>query len=198
MDELDRRAFRFVGRCIRMCAYAALWLCFWPILAPYYVVPRIWKARRMRRIQQESAERAEHEQRVRRHEQQKAAADARRRVNARARCELLYNTHAPEIGARFPRESFDRFLDEYMGDGASPAEVEHRGKELAKIIEQHRQTVKPDKQPRTIQHLAEWYLQERQRIDSLPLEDELKQEHHAALDMRYAELTQELLQRIAP
>jgi len=46
--------------------------------------------------------------------------------------------------------------------------------------------------------LAEWCLSEKSRIDALPLDGESKQEHAAGLDMRYAERTHELLQRIEP
>ncbi len=93
---------------------------------------------------------------------------------------------------------FDAFLQTYMSDTDEPEDVERRGRELEKMIDEHRKSVKPEKRPRTIQDLAEWYLREKQRIDALPLDEELKQEHMAALDMRYAELTQEMLQSLEP
>lgn len=198
MDELDRNVLRFFRRATRFCAIALLWLCFWPVLLPYVLIRWGIKDYRRRQTQREWQQRSAKEGEARLREQQKAAEHGRRRVEARARCELLYNRHAPEIARRFPRKSMERFIQTYMSD-ADPAEhVEQRGRELENIIEQHRNCVKPDKQPRTIQDLAEWYVRERNLIDTLPLDDALKQEHAAALDMRYAELTQELLQRIEP
>jgi len=198
MDELDRRVLRFLARVIRFFAIALLWLCFWPVLLPFVLLRWGIKKYRRRQAQREWEQRSAKEGEARLREQRRAAEDARRRGDARARCELLYNRHAPDIVRRFPRKSMERFMQTYMRD-ADPAEsVEQRGRELETIIEQHRNCVKPDKPPRTIQDLAEWYLREKNRIDALPLDEELKQEHAAALDMRYAELTQELLQRIEP
>jgi hypothetical protein len=198
MDELDRRVLRFLGRVIRFFVIALLWLCFWPVLLPFVLIRWGIKEYRRRQSQREWQQRSAREGEARHLQQQKAAEHGRRRVEARARCELLYNRHAPEIARRFPRKSMERFIQTYMSD-ADPAEhVEQRGRELENIIEQHRNCVKPEKRPRTIQDLAEWYLGEKNRIDALPLDEELKQEHAAALDMRYAELTQELLQRIEP
>jgi hypothetical protein len=198
MDELDRRVLRFFGRVLRFFAIALLWLCFWPVLLPYVLIRWRLKDYRRRQAQREWDQRSAKEDEARLRQQRRAAEDGRRRVEARARSELLYNRHAPEIARRFPRKNMERFMQTYMSD-ADPAEsVEQRGKELQNIIEQHRNCVKPDKPPQTIQDLAEWYLREKSQIDALPLDEELKQEHAAALDMRYAELTQELLQRIEP
>jgi hypothetical protein len=191
MDELDRRVLRFFG-------LALLWLCFWPVLLPYVLIRWGLKQYRRRQAQREWEQRSARDNEARLRQQRQAAEDGRRRADARVRSELLYNRYAPEIARRFPRKNMERFMQTYMSDADPPESVEQRGRELENIIEQHRNCVKPDKPPKTIQDLAEWYLREKGRIDALPLDDELKQEHAAALDMRYAELTQELLQRIEP
>jgi len=135
---------------------------------------------------------------------ERAAADKRlsqsdqaRRENARAACELLYAQFAPEIGGRFPQTEVDRFLRTYMSDAQSVDEVERRGQELQRLIHEHRQHIQRDP-PETIQALAEWYLGEKERIEALPLDDDLKQTHLMQLDYRYAELSEQLLQRARP
>jgi hypothetical protein len=186
--------------------FAAVGLPLWFALLQLLRLPLAffrWRARKREALRSARLnEEAAHRDGQRREEQRRAAAaqaaDQRRRIEARASCELAYSLHASEIGKRFPKSMFDSFIQTYMSDADHPDDVERRGKELQRIIDQHRQRVKPEKQPRTIQELAEWYLREKGRIDALPLDRELKQEHAAALDMRYAELTQELLQRIEP
>jgi len=130
--------------------------------------------------------------------QQREAAEHIRRENARAECELLFSLHAPEMHTRFGRPDLEHFMQTYMGNGMSVDEVERRGKELQRIIDQHRQHTKPDRKPRTIQDLAEWFVQEKQRIEGLPLEPDIKDEHLVQLNIRYAELTQDLLQKMEP
>ncbi len=129
-------------------------------------------------------------------EREKAQAQ-RRREHARAACELLYALHAPEISQRFPRSELDRFLRTYMSDAQPPDEVERRSLDFQLLIDRHRQLVKPDA-PKTIQALAQWYLHEKQRIVTLPLDEDLKQLHLMQLDYRYAELSEELLKRAQP
>jgi hypothetical protein len=178
---------------------------------------RSWKAaqrqaaddRRRKREQEEYQRRSreeyeraapERERQRQEEERRKAAAaqDARRRRDARAACELAYSRCAVEIGDRFSRQELERFMGTYMGDDHAAEDVERRGEELCKVMADYRQPDKPEKKKRTMQDLAEWYLREKQAIESLPLEEFVRLEHVAALDMRYAELTQELLQRIEP
>jgi hypothetical protein len=176
-----------------------------------------WRARqraaadeqRRRREQEEYQRRAREEyeraaperERLRQEEERRKAAaalDARRRRDARAACELAYSRCAVEIGQRFSRQELQRFMETYMGDEHAADDVERRGEELRQVMADYRQPPKPENKKRTIQELAEWYLREKNRIDALPLDEELKLEHAAALDMRYAELTQELLQGLEP
>jgi hypothetical protein len=198
MDELDRKVLRFIGRCIRGIAVAAFVLLFSPVIVPFVVGRWAWTRYCRHRDERRAHERRERDRENREQAERARAGGTRRRSDARARCELAYSLHAKDIADRFPRSMFDAFLQTYMSDTDEPEDVERRGRELEKMIDEHRKSVKPEKRPRTIQDLAEWYLREKQRIDALPLDEELKQEHMAALDMRYAELTQEMLQSLEP
>lgn len=155
------------------------------------------KRESQRRSEQHAREHAER-QRQQQEATRRQQTDQTRRTEARAQCELLYTLHAPEIADRFPKSMLDAFMHAYMSDAHAPEDVERRGKELQRIIEQHRQTSKPEKKPRTIQELAEWYLAEKARIEALPLDEEIKEDHRVQLDIRYSELTQSLLQKIEP
>lgn len=154
------------------------------------------------RLAREEYERAapDREQQRQAEERRKAleAQDAKRRQDARAACELAYSRCAVEIGNRFSRQDLDRFMATYMGDDHAAEDVERRGAQLHQMMEDYRQPVKPQKKERTMQELAEWYLREKGVIEALPLEEDVRKEHVAELNVRYAELTQELLQRIEP
>jgi hypothetical protein len=193
-------------RCVYFLFLTAVAIPVWFALLQLLRLPLAfirWRRRsqeqvRCARLSEEGSRRDEGRREEERQAARVRAADQRRRVEARASCELAYSLHASDIKKHFSRSMFDAFLQTYMNDADHPDDVERRGRELQQIIDQHRQKVKPEKHTRTIQDLAEWYLREKARIDALPLDEELKQEHAAALDMRYAELTQELLQRIEP
>lgn len=151
---------------------------------------RPWRERQAREAAQRSEIAAQERQ-----------ADESRRIDARAACEFLYARHAPEIGLRFPRSLYDAFVQTYMNDSFGPAEVERRGGELQTLIEQHLDEVKPRPkrpEPQSIPELAEWFLAEKSRIDALPLDEELKQTHLMQLQYRYAELSDQLLQKALP
>ena len=126
------------------------------------------------------------------------AESKRRREDARAACELFYSQHAPEIAHRFPRTMLVEFMRTYMTDAHVAADVERRGRELQQIIESHLRMIVPEEKPRTISELSIWYLDQKRHIEVLPLEEELKHEHLIALDIRYSELTQDLLQKMEP
>lgn len=63
--------------------------------------------------------------------------EARRREDARARCEIQFNLHAPELGERFTRQMFDDFVARHMGDNCPPEDVESRADQLLQVIRQH-------------------------------------------------------------
>src|SRR5207302_387592 len=104
------------------------------------------------------------------------ATEQQRRIEARAQCELLYSLHAGDIADRYPKPRLNSFMQTYMNDSQPADVVERRGKELRGIIEQHLIAARPPTKCHTIQELADWFLAEKQRIASLPLEDELKDE----------------------
>ena len=165
---------------------------------------RRWKKEWERRqLESEEAYRREAPERERRAraEAERAALlleHKKRREDARAACELLYNLHAAEIAERYPRNELDAFMAKYMRDDHPVEIVEERGRELRCLIERHQQKIEPTKKPRTLQDIAEWYLAEKARLESLPLDEEIRQMHLIALDERYADLSQELLQSMEP
>lgn len=122
----------------------------------------------------------------------------KRREDARIQCESFYSLHAPLIRRRFTKDMFDSFISRYMGDNRPPAEVEERAAQLQALIEQHVQAVAPMKKEPTIDALATWFLAEKRRIDTLSIDDELRDEHLAHLNMRYSELSQEILEKMRP
>lgn len=144
-------------------------------------------------------ERSEREAAARKQAEDTIKADAqKRREDARASCELLFGLHAAEIGNRFPREQFDAFVAKYMTDKHAPEDVERRAEQLRALIEQHREQVKPTPKFATIEDLARWFQEQKQRIESLPIEEKSKRMHLVELNQRYAELTSELLQKMKP
>ena len=129
---------------------------------------------------------------------ERQAVDQQRRVEARAQCELLFGRHVHEIESRFPKEMLDSFMLTYMNDNQPVEAVERRGKELQRSILLHLEEERPVRKYLTIDELADWFVKEKQRIESLPIEEELREEHLVQLNMRYAELTQDMLQRMTP
>ena len=59
---------------------------------------------------------------------------SRRREEARLRSELLYERHARQLTAAFPRERFEQFIERYMGEATSPDLVEQRELLLLHIL----------------------------------------------------------------
>jgi hypothetical protein len=124
--------------------------------------------------------------------------DQRRREAARASCELLYKLHAPEIQGRFPRAAFDEFVRTYMTDQHDPGLVEDRAEQLKGIIEQHRQRIEPPRKKLTLGQLAEWFVREKQQIESLPLDDEDKASLLAQLEAKFAKLQEKHIRSMEP
>ncbi|MDB5392212.1 MAG: hypothetical protein JWM11_7858, partial [Planctomycetaceae bacterium] len=121
-----------------------------------------------------------------------------RRMDARSKCELLYNMHEADIHERFNRQAFDRYLQKYMSDAEPPEVVESRGVELQAVIEKHCEVKGIADKPQSIDQLAQWFIDEKARIESLPLDERMRATHMAHLNMRYAELSQEILEKIRP
>lgn len=137
-------------------------------------------------------------QRVREEKLQSERDNQQRRTDARSQCELFYNMHAADIHDRFPRESFDRYMQKYMSDAESPDVIERRAIELQGVIEKHCEVKGLSEKPQSIDQLAQWFIDEKGRIESLPLDERMRATHMAHLNMRYAELSQEILEKIRP
>lgn len=148
------------------------------------------------RPQREEAERRKQEEDLRRQRQQKSASE--RRQEARSQCELVFNLHKIDIKSRFSRAMFDDYIKKFMSDVEEPETVERRGRELRDLLQKHYEQVGGRTQPTTVEQLANWFLNEKSRIASLPLEDELREEHLIQLQMRYSELSQSILENIHP
>lgn len=131
-------------------------------------------------------------------ERQLKSADQKRREDARLRCETLFSLQAPIIKKRFDKAKFDAFVTTYMGDARPAMEVEERAEQLTALITQHVQAVAPQGKQVDLSELATWYVAEKEKLESLPIDDEVKDDHRIRLETRYAELIEELLEKIRP
>jgi len=138
---------------------------------------------------------AEHERQLREAAAMKVS-DQQRRIDARADCELFYNLHLKHVGHRFPRESFEKFMSTYMTDDQPVAAVERRAAELRRVIQYHQESAKPPAKFKSIREVTEWYLKEKECLESLPINEEIRAEQLVTLEERYAELTQTMLEKI--
>jgi hypothetical protein len=114
-------------------------------------------------------------------------ADQRRREAARLDCELYYAFHAADIQRRFSPSEFRRFVDRYLADSLSPAEVEGRARQLREIIKGHADRVSPPPTFRTLADIASWHDAQRTQAESVA-DDRLRRVLIAQLNERYAEL----------
>ena len=96
-----------------------------------------------------------------------------RRKEARSQCELHFNLYEADIKDRFNRKMLHDYMDKYMGDSETAETVERRGIELRAQMERHREAVGLGDRPKSIDQLARWYLEERGRIEALPLDEGL-------------------------
>lgn len=131
-------------------------------------------------------------------ERQRKQQSQKRREDVRSQLELLYSLYAPKIQGSFTKAMLDDFEKTYMGDERLPEEVEERGKQLLAILEEHHRKVDPPKKYASMDDLAAWFMTEQKRLESLPLDEMLKDEFKAILHERYAELTQRFLQKLEP
>jgi hypothetical protein len=129
---------------------------------------------------------------------QKVAQANKRRSDARIACELLYNLYAPEIGARFPRDQFDDLVKRYLADEQSPDILEERAAQLQATIQQHYEQVNPPEQFTDLNQLAHWYAEQKERIESLPVDQSYRENYLIQLNVRYDELTTRILEILGP
>lgn len=146
--------------------------------------------------EREQAERvAAARQEVERKQRQSAQ---KRREDVRSQLELVYTLYAPKIRKRFSQEMFDNFEAKYMGDDRAPEEVEERGRQLLGILEQHHNAVVQPQKYSSLEELANWFVAEQRRLDSVELDEFLKDEFRTLLHDRYSELSQKFLQTMQP
>jgi len=129
---------------------------------------------------------------------QREASAERRRNDARAAAALTYSLYAPKVTERFSRQNFDEFVEMYMGDDHSADDVEKRGQELVRTLQQHLEQVEPPNEKRTLEDLARWFVEQKELIESLTLDDKLKRLHLAELNARYSDLSSNLMTELKP
>lgn len=106
-------------------------------------------------------------------EKERIESERRRREEAQLRSDLLYERHARQLAASFPRDRFDQFIDRYMGGATDPQLVEQREQLLKEMIVDSLGTTLP---PRFISmnELAAFFAARREEINGLPHSDEVK------------------------
>ncbi len=141
----------------------------------------------------------EAERRAQQHQQSIAQGEAkRRRTNARACAALTYSLHASKLQHRFSQQMFDDFVARYMGDDQLPEDVERRGEELSQTLQKHLAEAEPPEDNRTLADLAQWFIEQKTHVESLPVDEKVKRLHLAELTARYAELSSRLMEKLRP
>lgn len=133
---------------------------------------------------------------LRQQESERATEEAKRREEAIAACELLYHLRAPDLGERFTREQLGEFVKKFMGADKSIDVIERRAGELQRLIQQHYEAVSPPSRFTDLAELTAWHERQRQQIGSLSVADMYKQDFLVQLNERYAELTQQTLEKL--
>ena len=151
-----------------------------------------------RRAEEGCSTQKAHSEQQRREAAWSAAGALRRRKDARAAALRVFSLYTPKIGDRFSLAMFDEYAREFMSDDSPPEDVERRGEELLDVFEQHAQQLVSRNSERTLDDLAHWFLDQKDRIEGLPVDDKVKRRHRAQLNARYAELTSELLEELKP
>jgi hypothetical protein len=85
-----------------------------------------------------------------------------------------------------------------MGDNHPPEYVEERARQLQTILQQHYERATGSVAFASIEELASWYMEQKRKIEALPLDNSFKQTHLTNLNERYAELTERLLGKMQP
>jgi hypothetical protein len=122
------------------------------------------------------------------------AAARKRREDARAKCEIFFGLHAPEIGARFSKAMYDDFVRRHLGDDHTPEHVEERARQLVELLERHLDKIEPaDEAPQTIGDLTTWYEQATAEIEARVTNARIRNTSLAQLKEQYAERLQQIL-----
>jgi hypothetical protein len=123
---------------------------------------------------------------------------ALRRKEALSRCELHFHLYQADIATRFTRAMFDDYMRKFMTDSDDIDTVERRGRELQAIIEKHYEQAGGTVKPRTFEELSVWFSDQKRRIENAPMAEEQQQMLIAMLEIRYADLSQQILEHMQP
>jgi hypothetical protein len=130
--------------------------------------------------------------------EQKRASAQKRRADARTRCELYYNLHAPELSKRFTHGQFTDYWNRHFGDEHPPEYVEERSRQLLDIMQKHLEKAGHTEQKKSLADIAQWFLEEKTKIDALPLNPEDKEQMIADLEARFTQLQQKYIRSMNP
>ena len=119
------------------------------------------------------------------------------REDIRSRTELHFTLVAPEVGERFTKAMFEHYVSQYMHDRVPVERVEERSRNVIEIMEKHRAVVTVPS-TKSVELLVAWLLSETQRIQSLPLEETLKQQLRLHLHRRYELLAEQYFGDMKP
>jgi molybdopterin converting factor small subunit len=125
------------------------------------------------------------------------AVAQKRRDDARTKCRLLYDSHAPEISERFGREQFESYVTQYLNDKQTADYVEERAQQLKQLIQQHLEKVDPTPKVTTLAELRRWFEERKAEIEAQP-DERLQRNLMARLQRRYADLATQLLEELPP
>lgn len=124
-------------------------------------------------------------------EAQRLSAE-QRREEARLRSDLLYERHARQLAASFPRERFVQFVERYMGERTAPDLVEQRELLLKEMILDSLGTATAPKFP-TMTELATFFEVRRQEINQLPHDEYIKDTYRTQLNKQEDEALRRFL-----
>lgn len=99
-------------------------------------------------------------------------AQQKRREDARAKVELFFNAHAPELAGRFTRAMLDEYVQRYMGDGRPADVVDERGESLIAVIRQHLDRAVPKATVQTLDDILAAFASRKRKIQESGLERE--------------------------
>lgn len=119
---------------------------------------------------------------------QRHATERQAREDVRARMELFYNLHRPEIGARFTPAMFEQFVQKYLGDDRPVEVVRLRAGQLEQLLQQHLEKIVPPQRTQSLEDLTAWLAVQTRRIDVVP-DESLREFLRAMLLDQYAERT---------
>ena len=85
-----------------------------------------------------------------------------------------------------------------MGDNQTPEPVEHRAEQLLEMIEKQRDKADPPKKQWNLAALAKWYLEQKQQIEAVALDEEDRGLLLSQLEVRYMRLQEKHLRELQP